>query len=84
MKLFKLPTCKEVYEHNHDYVQGRHLSLKDKLLDKVHLFVCKNCQRLEGALKSVEERMIDSIKNRQQKLNLDRVEQLKNSIKKKL
>ncbi|EQC46527.1 hypothetical protein M900_2458 [Bacteriovorax sp. Seq25_V] len=48
------------------------------------MFICKNCQHFEEALMKVEVKMKDSIKYGQRKLNPEKVEQLKQSIKKKL
>ncbi|WP_034731503.1 hypothetical protein [Bacteriovorax sp. Seq25_V] len=80
MKLLKFLTCKEVYDHNH----GSSKTKRSKLLVSMHMFICKNCQHFEEALMKVEVKMKDSIKYGQRKLNPEKVEQLKQSIKKKL
>lgn len=48
---------------------------------KLHLYMCKNCQRFEDGLKSMHEKMVERLKTKMNNLDTDKVNDLKEKIK---
>lgn len=85
MMIFKkIPSCKDLYHHKHKIQSGDKRSLREILLMKVHLFLCKNCQRLEDGLDFIQTKMTESVKRKIQNIDEVKVNELKEKIKSKL
>ena len=81
MKKFGLPTCQDVFKHRY---HGEKLGAYSKVMLKLHMMICKNCQHFESTMKGVEIKMKSALKQRLAKSSSKDIQELKNRIKKSL
>ena len=81
MKKMKMPTCKDVFDHRYEMDK---LTLFSKFKLKVHMIACKNCQKFQSTMLTLEDKMKHALNQRTSKSTQEQIDKLKNEIKSKL
>jgi predicted anti-sigma-YlaC factor YlaD len=81
MKIPGIPTCKEVFDHRYDMEEQGFMK---KMMMKMHISMCKNCQNFQALMGGLEDKMKQSMKASADKANPEEIESLKKQIKEKI
>lgn len=81
MRLPGFPSCKDVFEHRYELDE---LGPFKKTMLKVHMTMCKNCQRFQETMANIEGQMKETLVNKASKANESQIKELKEEIKSRL
>lgn len=81
MKIPGIPTCKDVFEHRYDMNE---LSFTKKMMIKMHMSMCHNCQNFQGLMKKLEDKMKKTMRASVSNAEAEEIEALKKKIKEKI
>lgn len=81
MKIPGIPTCKDVFDKR---FEADELSFSKKLMRKLHISMCKNCQNFQATMQVIEDKMKTTLNNRASQATKEDIEDLKKRIKKRI